>query len=343
MSAWTSRASGAALSAHVEHRPCGVEPYARPAQQSRIAACSASDVDTGIARRDLVCRRIVRLGCAPARHPRPISRRGPRIPRPSPAPRLLRALGRSIVPASSRRNTGCFVRDRDTICSSVESGPTPSKNWPTSNFHRFRYAREYRHLVGVGELRRMARLAPTAEEQVELSSAGADVLHPLALAAWGHQVLAPVECEQVHRVHGAVGRSLRPFTSRTRLPRTLTPALVRPADRPVEDVPGEPPGSLVVGLLRHEPAVPSFRSPRREVAVPGSRIPSEHRRAALEHRAYALTCVGGTCEGDLLVKLVCHRLACSLTEPGAESRLAWPRQPGSARSDLGRERDAHRR
>ncbi len=148
-------------------------------------------------------------------------------------------------PVQRISKTGCFGATA-AHSSSVASGLMPSKNLPVLELPAAQVGPQDRHGLGRRDLGGPADLAAPAQDQHHVAVGVAHVAHPLGLPPGRHQVLGSV---RVSRLTGVWWSSplLRPRCSSTREPQTLTPRRVRPGDRLVEDVGGEPVRALVVG------------------------------------------------------------------------------------------------
>jgi hypothetical protein len=84
-----------------------------------------------------------------------------------------------------------------------------------------------RDLVVVGQFDRSEALCAPTEEQAALAL-GAEFSDPLRMPAWGDEVARALESQQIDRVRRG-SPVLRPRTSRTRDPATLSPIRVSTA------------------------------------------------------------------------------------------------------------------
>ena len=133
--------------------------------------------------------------------------------------------------------------------SSVESGPTPSKNTPTSNFHFFRYARRSGGFSSSVSSTARERLCAASDAQPPLT-AGAQVLDPLRVPARRDEILRALVAQEIDR-------RLPPLTRCASLDLEHAGSVDAHAeagqssDDPVEHVGRKPAGALVV--LVHGP------------------------------------------------------------------------------------------
>ena len=157
--------------------------------------------------------------------------------------------------------------------SSLEAGPTPSKNAPTSHFQRSRYGRRIAGLSSSGSSSALKVLSPSPHEQATLA-ARPQVAHPLRVTARRDEVLGAADGQEIDRRAPPLTGLAAAHLEHAR-PGDAHPGPRQQGDGRVEDVLGEPAGALIaVGhwhrlsqRRRHDPRADVDRHALRDIRI----------------------------------------------------------------------------